>query len=323
MDQWLQQAEWIDHLSVNWKDISAVNQKKQVEKLEEFSQSIFDFWTEIEEQLYLLKDQLKPEAFPCDYRSKGTIYFQLDMFPQACEQLQLEKAVGEEEGLRILYLAYSFLYCQQLNKAKEHFLYALSFFKSDHHVEITHFCYIGLGCIMVKLEKYDEGIHFFEKANEWLTDNDDVVYNLGICHFLNQSYEHARFYFEKAIENNDQDGEAYYFLGCSLLQCDQRNEGFKAFGHAFHLLKSSEMIIALAYLLEWNGLFKEAIACYKKLLPYEKWKQHSLHGVAWNYGLLNHVDKSLEYFQQLFKVNPTHQAGKHSVEWLNHVWSGS
>ena len=85
------------------------------------------------------------------------------------------------------------------------------------------------------------------------------MYNLGVCHFLNQSYEQAILYFYEAIELNGDDGEAYYYLGICLIEIGKRQAGFRAWGQAMPLLNSSDTLLALAYMLEWNRICLDPI----------------------------------------------------------------
>ncbi|KGA99110.1 hypothetical protein AJ85_11575 [Alkalihalobacillus alcalophilus ATCC 27647 = CGMCC 1.3604] len=318
MDNWLlENVAWVEELQASWDNQPLSRQREQLAKLENLSNSILDYWVGIEEQLHYFKEHLKNDDEVYNYRSTGTTYFELEMFEKAREHLQLEKETGVKDELRLLYLAYSYLYCDQFIQAKDQFLYLLQLTK-DH--VIKHHTLFGLACMACKKSKYDEAIFFFEQTKEWLPEDDDVVYNLGICHFLNHSFAHAVRYFYEAIKRNDHDGEAYYFLGCCLIELGERQAGFRALGQALHLLHSTESLLGLAYILEWNGKHEAALDCYKKLHTDGRETEACLHGFAWNYGMLNKRELSLNYFKKLFQLNPTHPTGADSFKWLASIW---
>ncbi|KMK76409.1 tetratricopeptide repeat protein [Alkalihalobacillus pseudalcaliphilus] len=317
METWLQQIDWVEKLKESWNAKSGDKQKEAIDQLETYAQSILDYWGVLEEEIAVLKKQLKKEETATLYQSKGTVYFKLDMFNEAISYFLKEELTGIDDELRHLYLGYAYLYVNEWVKAKDQFLYMMSFTKDT---AILHDVYIGLACISCKQENFEQAIDYFEKARKWLTDNDDVVYNLGVCHFLNQSYEQAILYFYEAIELNGDDGEAYYYLGICLIEIGKRQAGFRAWGQAMPLLNSSDTLLALAYMLEWNGLFRQAIDCYRKLYGDKREIEKCLHGLAWNYGMLNKQELSRQYFNQLFELNPTHSLATQSFQWLQEAW---
>ncbi len=66
-----------------------------------------------------MSDKLPREG----YHSAGTTYYRLEMFEEAAKALSIERAHGQKDELRLLYLAYAYLFNKQKIKASEQFLF--------------------------------------------------------------------------------------------------------------------------------------------------------------------------------------------------------
>ncbi|WP_088102179.1 tetratricopeptide repeat protein [Halalkalibacter urbisdiaboli] len=317
MDKWLESWERLyEYIDKKWPYLPEKEQEVHIEHLEEVAESLLDAWTDMDEKLALLKTKLDERHPQIAYQSKGTTYYQLEMFQEATETLEQEQETGEKDELRRLYLAYSYLYIGAMNRAFEHFLYLI---QTSQNVMIEHFSYVGLGCYYVQEEKYDEAIDAFEHANT-LTTSEDVVYNLGICHYVTKSFHVAKQYFSKAIQMLPEDGEAYFFLGCCHWKIGHEEQAFSTWMECLQLLNTPYALQALAYVCEWHGHHLAAVHCYKRMIAIGEKQVNVLHGLAWNLALLDMREDALRIFDEIVQIEPNYKQVHVSLQWLQSVW---
>ncbi|WP_170885529.1 tetratricopeptide repeat protein [Bacillus alkalicellulosilyticus] len=282
------------YLKNNWQLISEKERKSYVESLEKASESLLDNWVEIDEKINTLKEQLSEFEGEEPYTSKGTSFFELNMFEEASREFENELKSVKTPIVR-LYLAYSYLYSEDLEKSKEMFIYLIH---SEEKAIYKHFAYVGLGCLAVQQEQNEEAIVHFEKALT-LTKNVDVVYNLGMCHYMEQRPQLAIPYFEQVLTSLPEDGESYYFLGKCHFENNQFQLAYNSWLTALQVVETRELLFTLAFDFEWIGLHSMAIHCYKRLQALGYDDDTIIHGLAWNYGLLDDREKAKELFLPL------------------------
>ncbi len=296
----------------NWGALAEDDRKKRMSYLEEAASELLDLWSMLDERLHDFTSE-RERLRPYYYRSVGTIYYELEMFERAAQELVKEKAFGEQEEIRLLYLAFSFLFANQLEHAKESFLYVV---QTSTERFVKHFSYIGLGCINIRIGKVEEAIHTFELAKQ-LTPTADVVYNLGICHFAEEAFHIAKLYFHEYVAHVPHDGEAIFLLGCCEWQVGNKDEAWALWLASMQLLDAPDALFALAYVCEWHGHHEAAIHCYKQLQGKKYNEVSVLHGLAWNYALLGRKDEAVASFHQALTIEPTNQSIHQSLAWLD------
>ncbi|MFV8828339.1 tetratricopeptide repeat protein [Alkalihalobacterium sp. APHAB7] len=306
----------MEQLKNNWKKIGENERNDYINELAKLNEAVLDKWVEMDEELHVLKDEIKNFSYECtSYSSKGTSYFELDLYHQAIEEF-LKEIKAHRHPIVKLYLAYSYLYVQNYEKAKEWFLYLIH---SKESISSQHFAYVGLGCLMAQQEKYDEAITYFEKSLS-LTNNSDVVYNLGMCHFLQHQPSLALPYFREAIELLPEDGDVYYFLGRCYVELDKYDQACQTWVTGLQLVESKGMLQTLAYEMEWMGYYAGAIHCYKRLLALGFDDTEVYHGLAWNYGLMDMRQSADKLFMHLIQENPYQVNCWISYLWLLQAW---
>ncbi|WP_216829218.1 tetratricopeptide repeat protein [Alkalihalobacterium elongatum] len=303
-------------LKNNWQKIGENERNEYINELAKLNEAVLDKWVEMDEELHDLKDEIQNFSFECTrYRSKGTSFFELNLYDKAIDEF-ITEINSCRQPIAKLYLAYSYLYVENYDKAKEWLLFLIH---SKESVWTQHFAYVGLGCAMAQQGKYDEAIPYFEKSLS-LTKNTDVVYNLGVCHFLQHQPNLALPYFKEAIELLPEDGEAYYFLGRCYLELDQYDEACQTWITGLQLVETRGMLQTLAYEMEWMGYYAGAIHCYKRLLALGFDDIEVYHGLAWNYGLLDMRQNSDRLFMDLLQKNPKNVSCWISYLWLLKAW---
>ena len=182
---------------------------------------------------------------------------------------------------------------------------------------LKHFAYIGLGCVHVRTDRVEDAIIAFDCANELSTTN-DVVYNLGICYFYIKAYHIAADYFESYLNQAPNDGEVLLFLGCCQWENGLKEDAWTSWTTGIHLLDSTEALVNLAYVLEWHGHHYAAIHCYKCAQTKHIQKVETLHGLAWNYALINEQEQALRSFREALRLDPANTSIQQSLLWLSH-----
>ncbi len=304
------------NIEKKWAFMSEKEQEQQLAYLEETAGSLLDKWTELDEKIHDLKQPKNGRGITFSYFSKGTTFYDLEMFEQAAKTLKKEKVTGSNDEIRRLYLGFSYLFANHFDLAKESFLYLI---QVSAYPIITHFAHVGMGCVHTKEERLDEAIASFEKANE-LTSSNDVVYNLGICYFFNKVFHIAKPYFQDYVEQVPDDGEAFFFLGCCHYEEGELDEAWTAWTTSISLLDSEEALIALAYVCEWHGYHQAAIHCYKRVQEKHVQSVRVWHGLAWNYALLEDKINAVNAFEAAIKLDPGNEKVEQSLNWLQESW---
>ncbi|MFC0470255.1 hypothetical protein ACFFHM_06865 [Halalkalibacter kiskunsagensis] len=317
MKDWLSSWNTIyEKIEKKWALLSESEQANQLAYLEETAGMLLDKWTELDEKINDLKLFANSSDKFISYDSKGTTYYQLDMFEEAARALIIEETTGEQDELRRLYLGYALLFSEQLEKAKETFLYLI---QVSYLPYLKHFAFVGLGCVQTREQRIEDAIVSFQNANQ-LTSTSDVVYNLGICYFSNEAFHLAKEYFGKCIEQTPEDGEALFYFGCCQWETGDRDAAWSSWTTSIHLLDSKEALMSLAYVCEWHGFHQVAVHCYKRVQEKFLESVNVLHGIAWNYALLGDKENAYRAFREALFLDPNNANVCFSLNWLRQSW---
>ncbi|WP_332693249.1 tetratricopeptide repeat protein [Halalkalibacter lacteus] len=317
MKEWLSSWNTIyEKIEKKWSLLSQSEQANELAYLEETAGMLLDKWTELDEKINELKIDDHSTDRVVSYHSKGTTYYELDMFAEAARTLKMESSTGEKDELRRLYLGYAFLFSEQLEKAKETFLYII---QVSYFPYLKHFALVGLGCVQTRQQRIEDAIVSFQNANQ-LTSTNDVVYNLGICYFTNEAFHLAKDYFASYVEQEPEDGEALFYLGCCQWETGEHDAAWSSWTTSIHLLDSKEALLSLAYVCEWHGFHQAAIHCYKRVQEKYLESVNVLHGIAWNYALLDDKENALKAFREALFLDPNNANVCFSLNWLRQGW---
>ncbi|SDY88285.1 hypothetical protein SAMN05421736_10477 [Evansella caseinilytica] len=286
-----------------------------MEYLAEQNQKVLELWSERLELLDEVKEKLMAKA-PLLFKTgdenlRGIQYFHLGLYDKAIETLLQEIDASQQPTRIYLYLGYSFLYLNKGEQTNEYFLNVVH--RSLDPLE-KHFAFLGLGLHAGRNDKIEQAIIYLEKA-ESLLFNTDVVYNLGICYLLLEMPSHALSYFAKVIQSGEGDGETYYWLGKCYLDSGNRTQGMETWYQAIRQFESSELLRSLAMEFEEKEIFPCAVYCYERLKDLGDDTLPVIHGLAWNYGLMDEREKSLQCFHELFTEE------KQEINfWISYLW---
>lgn len=298
MEKWVN--EWnatYNELKRKWTELSDEERQYYLQQLTEKKELLLDYYVEMDEKLAELTSN---SCLKKHYQSKGISYYHLKMYDKAIIELERERKNVEADPQILLYLGFSYLYAQKYEKAKEIFLYIVH--TAKRHPEI-HFALVGLGCIKMQTNCLEAAIQDFEKALE-LTMNPDVLYNLGICHYIEKRAQLAVPYFQEVININPEDVEAYYFLGKCFLHLNNKERALETWLAGLQITESVPLLQTIALEFEELGNHLAAIHCYKRLQLLGYNDVSILHGIAWNYGLMGEKAIAKEMFDSLISEHP-------------------
>lgn len=305
--------EWIEEFEKGIQLLDEIKQKEEFDaifrELEWMKELTLDTWTAMDEQLEKRCTKKQQEKNRL-YRSRGTAYYELQMYEHAAEYFVAELKQFEHPLIR-LYAGFSFLYSQKLDQAKTYFYYVYQYSGNER---ACYFALCGLAEIHVQLKQYEEAVHHYEKAL-LINSHPDVVYNLGMCFFHMNKPKLAIPYIEQFLRLNPNDYGAYYLLGRCFILLDDKKSANSTWLCALQLTSAKSDLLAIAYEFEEMGHYLASIHCYKRLLQCGYRDENIVHGLAWNYGLLDERELSIKWFQQLFnqlEINPT--------VWLSFIW---
>ncbi|MDG5787563.1 tetratricopeptide repeat protein [Evansella sp. AB-P1] len=311
-EKWNSVSNWL----LENKDVLSDEEKEYwIEELTKQNEQVLEVWSEQLELLDEVKEKLMtttPLAFQKEgEKLEGISYFHLGIYSKAVNALKEELKISQQPSRLYLYLGYAYLYLNEDHMSKEHFLNVV--YQSNDPLE-KHFAFLGLGLQAGREDDLEQAISYFEKA-ERLLFNTDVVYNLGICYLLLKIPSQARHYFEKVIESGEGDGEAYFWLGKTYMEMGNKTLAMETWYEAIHQFDSEPLLLSLALEFEEKGFFSCALFCYERLNDLGYDKSTILHGIYWNYGLMDERNKSKKGFQQLLSYDPTN-----INVWISYLW---
>ncbi|RNA69174.1 tetratricopeptide repeat protein [Alteribacter keqinensis] len=308
---WEEKCLW---LAEHFHQLSKEQQHTIIYDLEQDHAELLNLWTVQDELLSSLKDVLKcdhPLSFTnATEPSEGIGYYQLEMYNKATEKLAEEVAAGCQKTRLLLYLGFASIYEDKDQQAKDAFL---TVFQQTNDLVEKHFSLCGLGLLEGRKENIEEAISYFEKALT-VTNNDDVVYNLGTCYYWLGKFDVAAQLFRTLAETTT-DPEAYYWLGKSCLEQNDIHSAYEAWYRALEERIDFDVVMSVACEFEERGEFVCALHCYQRLIESGCNNEAVLHGTAWNLGLLDRRDESRHLFKELTAKNPDNVN-----VWISYLW---
>ncbi|MDQ0257442.1 tetratricopeptide (TPR) repeat protein [Evansella vedderi] len=317
LQKWKSISKW---LLENKEELTEEEKQYWIEQLSYQNQKMLETWSEQLELLDEVKEKLVDSA-PLSFKKKGeslqgVSYFHLGLYDRAVDALKYELDFSEQPSRVYLYLGYAYLYLDEDHFAKEHLLNVIH--RTDDTLE-KHFALLALGMQAARDDDIEQAISYFENA-EKLLFNADVVYNLGICYLLLKMPKEARPYFEKVIESGEGDGEAFYWLGKCYMDSGNKTMAMETWYKAVHEFDSEDLLLSLAVEFEERGLFSCSLFCYERLRDLGCREDIVLHGLSWNYGLMDDQTKAQEGFKKLLTKYPENTNGWISYLWLLTKW---
>ena len=161
------------------------------------------------------------------------------------------------------------------------------------------------GYLLFGREQYEGAIPYFQKAVENDPFNAEAYYYLGIC-YKETGATNAIDAFKKAIEIRPDYVEAYYKLGVTYNQLNMKKEAIEAFKNALEINPDHEdalLNLGIAYCIDKN--FKSATSVLKRSVEiFPNKKAYYFLGVSYAGQTLH--DKAIYAFKQAVKIDPNY-----------------
>lgn len=132
---------------------------------------------------------------------------------------------------------------------------------------------IERGKVLYSLDKYDEALNYFKKAQDIDKYNDTVYENICMCYIMLDHFDDAKKTLNKYLMLNKNSGVAYFHLGNIALLEGKATEAKSLYSKAELLgFDNPVMFVNLASFYEENGEVDKAVVQYNKILrqdPYD------------------------------------------------------
>ena len=154
-------------------------------------------------------------------------------------------------------------------------------------------------------DDYDKAIKYNQKAIEINPDFAIAYNNMGIAYARKENYNKAIEYFKKAIEINPDDAEAYYNMG--LIYADKGNydKAIEYYKKAIEInpdFADAYYNMGIAYHLKLN--YDEAIECYQKAIEINPYYADAYNNMGLAYAVKANDDKAIECYHKAIEINP-------------------
>jgi len=109
------------------------------------------------------------------------------------------------------------------------------FLKAYQNKNIKEMVCYNLGVAYYKLKQYDESLKYYNEELEKENPFPSTYYNIGILYKDGfHDYEKSKYYYLKALENNKEDYNVWYNLGCVHALENNHKEAFECFKYIYY-----------------------------------------------------------------------------------------
>lgn len=294
--------------------------RQRLQTIKESCDQLLESWAEVEERIALLlsqfpelanigddKEEIQEEVWlhESSVRSfrQGQGYYGLSMFQEAKEVFHQVVEQEPDFVLGRLYLALSQFQEGNWEESLSHFRMVIA---TAPHEAFTSFAQHMIGCIHVRQGNDQAALKEFAIVVSHTPDCGDAWFNLGACHYRLGSYHEAIPYFYHAINIEEDDWEAMYYLA----QCYAKYQEWESvqFWRLACLEKTQhpQIIQALAHDYEEINNSTQAIFWYRRLLLFPTHELDAIHGISWNLWRQGEMSEAIAWLKKGLTLQSTH-----------------
>ena len=204
--------------------------------------------------------RLNPLSFN-PYLNMGNLFFKIKNFQEAICFYNRSRLIKPTSFQPLNALALCYMKTNQNNIAIEKLEESISLFPSNS------VAFNSLGLIYQNFKNYNKSIYFFKKSLEFSPNNFEALFNLALSYKSSQNLKEAYSFFKKALLVRSNSVDTLYNLGNTCVDLKKSSEAKKYFLLANKIDGSHyKSIFNLAYLFSKQGLIKEAIKYYTKVI---------------------------------------------------------
>jgi len=140
-------------------------------------------------------------------------------------------------------------------------------------------------------------------------------YNLSLAHFINQDYEAAVRWGQRAVAANPRYGDAYYNLGVAYLKLKQRDQAQRAFETVVQLDSTDAGAQRnLGGLLLMEGDYYRALRHLETSLRFEPGDVTTLMNLGLAYYYLQTYRKAIDIWWRILQIDPGNQQARRNIQ---------
>jgi tetratricopeptide (TPR) repeat protein len=160
--------------------------------------------------------------------------------------------------------------------------------------------------------KYDEAISLFENVTNY-ENNSMILFYIGNSYYFQNKFNQSLQYYNKSIEINPQDSDAWVGQGNALKNLNKYNEAIKAYNRAIEINPhNSNAWYNKGFVLDELGELDEAIKAFDKAIKINPQNIDAWVGKGLVLDNLNKYDEALRASDKAIEINP-----HNSIAWLS------
>ena len=156
-------------------------------------------------------------------------------------------------------------------------------------------------------QDYDKAIECYQKAIELNPDNANAYHGMGVAYEYKQDYDKAIECYQKAIELNPKDAVAYYNMGNAYYNKQDYDKAIECYQKAIELNPKD----AVAYYNMGNAYYnkqdyEKAIEWYEKAIKISPKYADAYNNMGNAYYNTQNYDKAIECYEKTIEIDPKH-----------------
>jgi tetratricopeptide (TPR) repeat protein len=165
---------------------------------------------------------------------------------------------------------------------------------------------LNKGRVYLKLGNFSEALACFNRALMINSEESDIYYYLGVYHDKIGDYETSKHYYEKAIEIEYNESEYHLNLAVSCFRTSDLIRALDELDISISLDDSrlnADAFFNKAYILYTMNNYEESLEIYLKAATLMPDDTETMNMIAYCYSRLKQYDKSLEWLQEILKID--------------------
>lgn len=244
---------------------------------------------------------------------KGQGYYHLLMFEEAVREL--EAAVKEEPEFIMarLYLALGYFGKGQYTEAFRQFQLVLALTSNRKIKAVSQ---NALGCIQMKDGHLDKALELFHGSLADCPDLADPRFNLALCLYYKGCFKESLERCESFLAIKDDDWQGMLLMANCCEQLGRMEICRMWRERVSRKIDHPVISLDMAYFHERQGEFAKAIQFFGKVTEGQSGYSDALHGMGWNYWLLNEKEPALSLIRKALDCEPSHPQFLFSYAWI-------
>lgn len=217
------------------------------------------------------------------------------------EEMQKDGMAGEAVDMQDLMLEEVILY-MDMDKEEKALELIAEVYKEPHVNYRFHWIRAD---ILRDQKKYTEAIKEYKYLQKTVAENDEFIYNSGVCLYRMGEMEEAEKEFRLTLQKNPEHASAHHYLMEIYSRKYQQTEDIQYYKSALEEINAQLELVPDAYYYIERGLlymdhyeFEPAIADYKKALELEPDNLYAYNNIGYALRIQGRYEEAVPYFKQ-------------------------